>query len=112
MSDAPESLEQFFAGYFHQDSFDDDPTWEDVVQRFKDDATRDECVVLANRIKVELLSSELTEDELGQRLWKLGAFFEPEADGLTQQEPHANDRLTPTHINQRLKSVQSMGSTK
>jgi hypothetical protein len=79
-------LEQFFGGYFHQDCFDDDPTWEDVVQQFRSDATPEERLALAAQIEQELLSERLTEDELDERLWKLGAFYDPKADGLTHRQ--------------------------
>ena len=81
-----DSLVRFFGGAFHQDCFDDDPTWEDVVQRYKESVSPDEHAALAHRIELELLTSSTTESELVQRLSKLGSYYRPEADGFTNRK--------------------------
>ncbi|MFT3886323.1 MAG: contact-dependent growth inhibition system immunity protein [Flavobacteriales bacterium] len=81
-----DSLEQFFGGYFHQDCFVDDPSWEAVVGHYKADAGANDRVALAQRIEVELIGSGASEDELGERLAMLGSYYRPQGEGFTNRQ--------------------------
>lgn len=76
-------LEQFFGGYFHQDCFEDDPTWQNVVNRFCRDTTPEDHAAVARQIEAKLLGEGSTEEELSARLSRLGSFYDPTAEGYT-----------------------------
>jgi hypothetical protein len=79
-------LEQFFAGYFHQDWDLDDSSWEDVVRRFKADVAG-EAGIVAELIRKELLSLDRSDQELSELIWNnYGCYYRPQGGGTTMKE--------------------------
>lgn len=75
-----ERLEQFFGGYFHQDCLLDDPDWESVVRRYRNETPKAEVALLAKEID-SLVAEAPSEAELEQHvLEKLGCYYTPRPD--------------------------------
>jgi len=80
------TINNFFAGYFHQDWHDDDPSEDAVVERYMRDATTQEIRDLIEDIE-EYLRDHPDDDELLRLLFDdLGCFYLPTADGLTARQ--------------------------
>jgi hypothetical protein len=73
----------FFAAYFHQDCFLDDPDWESVVLRFRQSEPFD--LVSATRAELEELLRSSTEQDLEAFLFGPDSlcFFDPRALGFS-----------------------------
>jgi hypothetical protein len=75
-----ESLKQFFGGYFHQDCLLDDPNWEAIVQRYREDEGETTACVIAGEIRA-LVAESTSEEALATHLFQeLGCYYSPRPD--------------------------------
>jgi len=80
------TIKNFFAGYFHQDWKEDDPSVEAVVQRYMRESTTKEIRDLVEDIE-EYMRDHPDDAELNELLFDdLGSFYDPTAHGLTARQ--------------------------
>ncbi len=79
-------LEQFFAGYFHQDWMDDAGRPEEVIDQFLASVAQDVPARLAEDIRT-YVADHPDEAELRERLLTdLGCYYDPAVDGLAARD--------------------------
>lgn len=79
-------LEKFFGAYFHQDWVDDHSTWQDVVKNYVDDVGEGESRALHELLEFDLVRSDVSEQELGEKLSNWGCYYDPRAEGMTVRD--------------------------
>jgi hypothetical protein len=79
-------LEKFFGAYFHQDWVDDHSTWQDVVKLYLNDVDEGERGALHELLEFDLVRSETSDRELGEKVFAWGCYYDPSADGMTVRE--------------------------
>jgi CdiI immunity protein len=100
-----------FEAYFHQDCLVDDPSWEAVVDRFRENETVP--VVRETSEQMLQLLAEASDDELSDFLFGEGfrCFFDPRSLGITNRQwmeevvpikgPVANARISQAPLPSR-----------
>jgi hypothetical protein len=77
-----EHLDEFLGGYFHQDWHDIDPTADDVIRRFLEEASREDVNKVVGDID-EVLVTLNSEAEVAALLKEIGSYYNVSAGGFT-----------------------------
>jgi hypothetical protein len=83
MRDRYPELHQFFGGYYHQDWRMDHSTTEAVLHSFIGDSAPHERAMISAQLR-EVLA--LSDAQLADAVFDLGAYYDPTPDGQTMRE--------------------------